>query len=383
MTITREELVDRARSLAPTIAARARETELLRRPHDDTITDLIDAELMQTLVPKRWGGHELGLDAHREIVEIISAACMSTGWIYAFYAGHNWMVARFSEQAQKELFSSRPFVLAPAATAPTLTVVPVDGGYVLNGRASWGSGIMHADWAICTGLDSSYMIRQFVVPVEDLSIVDVWHYAGMAGTGSNDFVLEDVFVPEHRSLPGEPAMMGGSEGSLIHDNPLYRMPLLPVVWAETVPVFSGALRGAADALADITRNRVTTHAQTVMHENKYAQIKLGEALVAASIAERLADNQVRQTEAAFGHPMSMDVRIGLKGQAGFIIEHCRKSVTEMVHNAGASNFRVDSPIQRHFRDISFLSTHAFFTWDVARELTGRHALGLEPNTPLI
>ncbi len=86
---TAAELIGRARELAPGIAARAVETEANRSPHDDTIRELVDAELMQTLVPSRWGGHALDLDAHRQIVETVSAACVSTGWILAFYRVHN------------------------------------------------------------------------------------------------------------------------------------------------------------------------------------------------------------------------------------------------------------------------------------------------------
>ena len=77
MGTTSEELVDRARQLAPAIARRAAGIEAERQVHDDTIAELIDAELLSILVPARWGGHEASIQTHREVTEIISAACLS------------------------------------------------------------------------------------------------------------------------------------------------------------------------------------------------------------------------------------------------------------------------------------------------------------------
>ena len=114
-------LVERVRALLPAIRARARETENLRRIPDETIRELAEAGIFQMFVPKRWGGHEAGFETMREVVQLISSACVSTGWITAFYIGHNIYVTRFSEQAQEELFSPRGYVLMPAASAPTLT----------------------------------------------------------------------------------------------------------------------------------------------------------------------------------------------------------------------------------------------------------------------
>ncbi len=84
MTVTKELLLERVNALLPAIAARARESEADRKPHADTIKELIDTEIMQTLVPKRFGGHELGLDTLTAVGRAISSACRSTGWVTAF-----------------------------------------------------------------------------------------------------------------------------------------------------------------------------------------------------------------------------------------------------------------------------------------------------------
>ncbi|MFW0784568.1 acyl-CoA dehydrogenase family protein [Gordonia sp. CPCC 206044] len=384
MSLTHDEAVERARALAPNIAARAREAEAMRRPHDDTIAELIDADLMQILTPKRWGGHELSLDTHRAVVEIVSAACMSTGWVFAFYIGHSGVFAtRFSEQAQNEFFADRPFVLAPATTSPTTRAERADGGWLVTGKVPWGTGIMHADWVIISGIGSDKQMYSFAMPVADVRVDDVWHMAGMAATGSNDIVLDNVFVPDHRVVSQRDVATGDSEGTRLFDNPIYHAPLLPFLYAQAMPVFSGALRGAANSFEQITHRRVGTHGATVMKDNKYAHIMLGQSKINAHMAERLVVDQIRQTEQLFGERFSVADRARLKGSAAAIVEHCRTSVNEMAHSAGSSSFSHDVPLQRFFRDINMLATHAFWDWEVTREQVGRVALELPPTSPLV
>ncbi len=379
------ELVERAKSLGPRIAERAAQSEAERTPHNDSIQDLIDADLMQTLVPKRWGGHELPLSAHSDIVQVLSAADMSTGWIAAFYLGHNWMVNKWPEKAQAEVFADRPFALVPITTAPTMKATPVTGGFELSGRAPYGSGIMHADWVGLGGVvDGTGEQRNFLLPAADVRIEDVWHMSGMAGTGSNDIIVEEQFVPSHRSLATEELHRGNTDGSAIHANPSYQIPLLPFIWAETMCVFAGGLRGATQAYEEIVRKRVMRIGGAVAREQQHSHVLLGEAHVNALVTESLTRDLVNETMAcAQAGRFELEDRLRFKGIATHISERCRLAVQEMISHAGTSSFRLDQPLQRFLRDTSCLSTHEFFNWDVGRELWGRHRLGLEPNHPLV
>jgi hypothetical protein len=87
-------------------------------------------------------------------------------------------------------------------------------------------------------------VRWVIVPIGEVEVHDVWRVDGMAGTGSSDISMNDVFVPEHRTLDVAAAGQGeGAEASL-YDNPLYAMPLttflaltaaLPIVGAAQCP----------------------------------------------------------------------------------------------------------------------------------------------------
>jgi alkylation response protein AidB-like acyl-CoA dehydrogenase len=107
-------------------------------------------------------------------------------------------------------------------------------------------------------------------------------------------------------------------------------------------------------------------------------------LLNASIAKRLVRDLYTQVEEGIEQrSIGVSERVALKAQSAFIAEHCRRAVNEMAHYAGSSNFHLDSPIQRYFRDLNLLASHVFCEWDSSRELLGRDRLGLAPNHPIV
>lgn len=378
-----DELVARAKALAPKIARKARSTEERRSPDPDILQDLMDAELMQLFVPRRWGGHEASLRTHLAVIEEISAACVSTGWIAAFYIGHNCLALRFPEAAQEEFFADRPFALIPITNAPTLSAKRVEGGWVVSGQAAWASGIMDADWVCLGGKDDTNSVYTFAFPIADVEVDDIWHYAGMSGTGSNTAVVKDAFVPMHRAVAASDFATGRLAAEL-YDNPLFSAPLMAFILCEVMPVYSGGIRGAASAYENIVRNRTAAYAKAKMIEDPRAHVALGDAQVNASMAERLVRDLYSQVEDGIEkRSIGVSERVAFKAQSAFIAEHCRRAVNDMMHRSGSSSFHLDSPIQRFFRDLNTLATHVFCDWDSSRELLGRDRLGLAPNHPIV
>ena len=379
MQVTKDQLLEQVAAQLPGIAARAQATEAQRRPHDDSISALIDAGVMQLLVPKRFGGHELGLDALAAVTRAVSSACLSTGWVTAFYIGHNWMLTKFPEQVQREVWADRPFGLMPIQPSPEVGIKAVSGGYEISGRSSFSSGIMHADWVMIAkagGPDA----RAFVVPIKDVKVDDVWQMSGMCGTGSNDIITENLFVPAHRSVPTA-ELFNGTDS--IHDNPLYCIPLLPFIYCEVMGVYCGGLDGATAAYQTLMENKVMTWGGDVLAQKQAVHINLGEAHARARAAGLLLETLVADTETRMRQrEFSLDTRLDLKMRAGYIADLCREGVNAMMSRAGTRSFNLAAPLQRFFRDLNMLSTHAFIERDVAFELYGRHRLGLAPNYPL-
>lgn len=379
MQVTKDQLLEQVAAQLPGIAARAQATEAQRRPHDESISALIDTGVMQLLVPKRFGGHELGLDALAAVTRAVSSACLSTGWVTAFYIGHNWMLTKFPEQVQREVWADRPFGLMPIQPSPEVRIKAVSGGYEISGRSSFSSGIMHADWVMIAqagGPDA----RAFVVPIKDVKVDDVWQMSGMCGTGSNDIITENLFVPAHRSVPTA-ELFNGTDS--IHDNALYCIPLLPFIYCEVMGVYCGGLDGATAAYQTLMENKVMTWGGDVLAQKQSVHINLGEAHARARAAGLLLERLVADTETCMRQrEFSLDTRLDLKMRAGYIADLCREGVNTMMSRAGTRSFNLAAPLQRFFRDLNMLATHAFIDRDVAFELYGRHRLGLAPNYPL-
>ena len=294
--------------------------------------------------------------------------------------GHNWMLTKFSEQVQREVFAERPFGLIPIQPTPGIEIRPVNGGYEITGRSNFSSGIMNGDWVIITKAGSADA-RAFVVPIEDCEIDDVWFMSGMAATGSNDVLVENLFVPEHRTLPST-QLFGGTDS--IHANPMYSIPLLPFIYCEVMGVYSGGLAGATAAYDTHVQHKKMSWGGDALAGKQATHINLGAAHARSQAADILYDRLVEDTIAiAELRNFTLDVRLELKLRAGFIGDSCRVGVNEMMAHAGTRNFSLDAPLQRFFRDMNTIASHAFIDWDVCRELYGRHRLGLEPNSPLI
>ncbi len=381
--VTDAELIERARARAPAIKARAAEAAQLRRPHDETIRELAEAGILQMFVPKRWGGSEARLETMMEVVELLAAACPSTGWIAAFYISHNIYVAKFPEATQEELFAPRGFVQLPAGTAPDMVARKVDGGWDVSGRAGWGSGVMHADWVLMSGKAEDGP-RSFLMPASSVEVIDNWHYAGMAGTGSNDYVARNVFVPDRHAITAAEFHRGATQGSSIHANPLFSIPFLVSAYCTILPVLTGTLMGALAALEDVLERRVRNFSGVVAKDQQLTHVTLGEMQIATGAAGDMARAvYARAADILASRPFSVEDRLLAKGRTAFISKHCRDTGNAMMAAAGASSFHLDQPLQRIWRDLNTVCSHAFWDWDATRELTGRQHFGLPLNHPLV
>ena len=387
MAITPAELMNRVRDLTPAIAERAQKTEENRAPLDETITDLIESGVLATLTPKRYGGHEFGLEVASEIVRTLSAACPSTGWVTSFYIGAAWRVNIFTEQAQQEVFADKPYTLTAGTAAPLKQVEKVEGGYRITGQTAWNSGSVHADWFTFAGLGTDEAGNPaplwFLVPRQDVKILDTWYISGMSGTGSNDVAVEGVFVPDYRTGPFALALAGKAPGQLIHENPMYHLPFLPFAMAEVTPVVVGATRGAAEAFVERTKARQGTLSQEKASGKQAAQMRLGRALAAADAAETLLNGFFARLTSRRPEQAEPLDRAEMKLKAAFITDLCRNSLNDIVRGIGGDGFRTSSPIQRFHRDLSVLGVHAFLDIDTASETMGRFTLGLPVSDPLL
>ena len=263
---------------------------------------------------------------------------------------------------------------------------PVDGGFRVSGRVAWGTGIMHADWVVCSAMPEGGTpldIFSIAVPVSEVKVHDVWNMAAMSGTGTNDYELADVFVPSYMTLPAGQFLNGVSEGSQIHGNPMYNQPLLSVIYGEILGLQVGGLEGLYNFYTNMVKEKVIAFSGHKVVDKPIAHMNLGTAYANMRTATDLLAVFFKDLLAGQGAPLTLEERISNKMRAAYLIRHCRDSARDIFAHCGAGSLAVDSPAQRQFKDLTMLSMHAFMDWDGCRETMGRQMLGLEPNEPLV
>lgn len=382
-----ETLIARARDIAPMAGEAALETDRNRKLSDTVIDAACDAGLMQIMVPKKWGGHELSYSTMAGVVYEFARHCTSTAWVMSFYLGHNFIHSLFPLESQEEVFANGPFVLMAGTVAPQFTMTPVDGGYIVNGQSQYNSGSSRSQWFLGSGLvmvDGQVQgALAFLAPASDVEVIDNWDVAGMSGTSSGDIKLTDRFVPVYHTVPVQDLLNGSAPGGKIHSNPIYSIPLLPFVMGETVPVTVGALRGAADGFLKLTEERYSAQIAQKVLDKQAQQIRVGTAQAAASAAElMMMDYAAMLDGATFDKIGSIERRAEIRARVGLITDFCHDHIQKLMLGAGGAAYRNDCPLQRFYRDISVLRVHGFLDLDTAMEAYGRVLLGMAPQCPL-
>lgn len=378
-------LVAAIRELTPSIAASAAETERQRKPLDDNFAAIAATGVFRFFVPRRFGGFEYPLDAFVDIGLTLGEACASTAWVTTFCMEHNWMLSQFPQQAQEEVFGTNQYVIAPATISPNGRARAQGDGYVLNGRWQWGTGVMHADWALLSGtVEGSNELRMFVLPMREVEVIDTWHVDGMAGTGSNDMQVRDVFVPSQRSQSITAMSVGRGVGASWHATAMYRMPMMPILClAAGVPAI-GAGRGALKRFAQRAATRTAFGSAVRQADRTDTQIRIGSAKGRLDTAEMVA-RQVAAECTRWGSEAEIcpvDQRVRHRVMMAQAVRLARDVVRDLFEASGAGAHLASEPLQRAHRDVHTIASHTVFDCDLIAEQYGRLELGLAPSVPV-
>ncbi|HEY0942566.1 MAG TPA: hypothetical protein VGE08_20940 [Steroidobacter sp.] len=374
------ELVRRARELSSMLAAQAHEAERLRRPTDEVIEALAKAEIFNLMTPRVYGGLELDLDTFFDVGLALSEGDGSMGWVANFYIEHVWLFALFPEAFQRELFADRSYVLAPAMLSPTGEVKEVKGGWRLNGRWSWSTGIMHADWvipaAIMTGPDGKRAPMFFALPRSEVKVEDTWFVDGMQGTGSNDVLIEDAFVPEGRILSFADLIAGEAPGAAIHASPLYRTPMLPVLGLSAAMPALGQARTCVRIFRERLEERLASRSPAARRVGPASQMRLARAEVEVQQVYLLLKNLVAEVCELRNRATRVD-RTRWATQLAYAVHQSKSIVSYVCEASGATAHFQTHPMQRAARDVNVIGSHIVFDLDARLELHGAALLGQE------
>jgi 3-hydroxy-9,10-secoandrosta-1,3,5(10)-triene-9,17-dione monooxygenase len=381
---TAAELVARASALVPKLRERAVKAERDRSIPKESVEEYISAGLIHTLQPKRWGGYEHDHEVMFDIsVELGKSTCGSSAWCLNYLGDHAAILAHFPEEAQHDVWSRDKAACIATSAAPTGKVAVASGGYRLNGRWSWCSGLRHSQWIMIGGLvfrdgEDHPDMRLFLVPVAEVKQDDTWYCAGLRASGSITSVLDDVFVPEHRSVSFSTLRDGCSPGSKVNANPIYRTPFIAVHTYVLLGPALGLARGGYADFTEWTRKRYLTYTQLAIAQHVPVQLKIAEIAAQIDAAELLARRALATAQSDYTG-MTMPTRTLLRRDWTYAMKMLRDAMDSLVKISGSSGLMDDNPVQRCWRDVHAISSHVVMNWDVPAENFGRLEFGLPLN----
>ncbi|HAM47955.1 MAG TPA: flavin-dependent monooxygenase [Alphaproteobacteria bacterium] len=382
-----EELVARARDMVPVLRARAAECEALRRVPDATIEDFRKAGFFKIVHPAKYGGYELPPTVFFDVCAEIGRGCASSAWVFGIVGIHNWQIGLFPPQAAEDVWGEDPDVLISSSYAPTGKAERVEGGFRLSGRWSFSTGCDHCNWLFVGGIVDNGRggrdMMTFLVPRPDYEIDDNWHVAGLAGTGSKDFVIADAFVPDHRTHSMVDAFRIDNPGQEMFPGDLFKYPFGQMFANAIAAPPIGAATAMLELFCDYTKQRgnalggVTGGSSYAQDPTIQMRVAEADALIRGARL-RMRDNFNRMGEfIAAGQAIPLPLRVQARWDAAHITKSCLQAADLIMEAAGGHSLHLDNPLQRFFRDIHAMRAHALNTPEPAGKNLGGFKLGLD------
>lgn len=380
------DVVTAAQALVPMVRAHREQAERLRRVPPEMANAMLGAGLLHMYLPKALGGPQASpLEAYHA-VEAVSRADGSMGWCAMIASVQSAHVGWLRPDVGRKIAGDPANLSMAGSIRPLGKATPVNGGYRVSGQWDFASGVHHATWVIapCIIMDGKEprsdsqgapVWRIMWVPKSDFTIIETWDVVGLRGTGSHDFAIDDVFVPEeHSSMTSEPQQHQG----LNYDRRLQ----MTWAWTATVANALGIARGAMDVFAEMATTRASTMQTALLRDRPLIQAQTAEAeAIICGARAYVLDAVGRLWERAGTGDSELDIAVA---QARLAITHgmheARRAVDLVFHAGGTNAIYARSPLERYFRDIHVAIQHGA-ALPVHMESAGKVLFGLRPTDP--
>ncbi|HEY7067248.1 MAG TPA: acyl-CoA dehydrogenase family protein [Chloroflexota bacterium] len=381
-------LLEAAAVLRPVIRGYQAEIESERRIPLALVAQLRAVGLYRLFVPRALGGAQVDVLTFLRAVELAAEGDGSVAWNLGTNAIAGSAALSLPDAGVREIFGDGPDVIFAGTIAPLGgTAVPVDGGYRCTGRWRFGSGCQEADWLVGScqvregdeprrNPDGSPEVRRVLVRPADCTIHDTWDVTGLRGTGSHDWSVADLFVPEHRTQNFTARWTHWS-------GTLYALPLHAFQGPHFSPVATGIARAGLDALAELAGSKNPRQSPGLLRDDLQAQDWLGraEALLGAAQAYRAAVTADVWATVAAGQPATAAQQARCRLAASFAVDSAIQAMDLAYRAGGSTSIERDHPLARCWRDVHAVAQNVVVGPEYYA-LAGRALLGLDPGPKL-
>ena len=372
-------LVEAAESFDEELRSRAADIEMARRFPQDLSDRFAQAGFYRACIPAAYGGLECSPVELARTIERLALADGSAAWCVFIGATSGSALASLDENSAQEIFT-HPEVRIAGVFAPRGRAVRDGNNVRVTGRWQWGSGTQNSDWVLAGCLferdgelellpDGRPRMHMVLVPHSDVTFHDTWHTSGLCGTGSTDFELSDVVVPEER-------VVGLTGASL--EAPLYAFPMFGLLALGIAGVALGLARSAINEIVELATAKRPEASRRTLAERRSAQSDTAEAeaLVRSSRAFFYETIESAWQSALSTGAITVEHRRDLRLATTHTVRTCARAVDLMYTLGGGTSVYRESRLQRIFRDVHVATQH-MMVGPSTMEVVGRLLLGLE------
>ena len=380
------EYVSRAHALTPIIAEASTRTEAGRRLDDAVLAELHRDGMFRILAPRWLGGGEAAPSEFVEVVEVLARADASTAWCLCQMGVCAIAAVYLAPEVAREIFAAPHAAIAWGTTRDAKAIV-CEGGYRVSGTWEFGSGCHHATWlgghCPIVGADGSALVdeggrpldRTMLFPASSARIADVWRVLGLRGTGSDQYSLDGLFVPEQHSIT---TISRWPDADRLKLAAPYRFSVNGLYAPGFAAVALGNARGMFDALVDLAGRKTPMWRGKTLGHGANVQAVVAESDVRLRAARVYLVDTLRRREADAMREggLSVDQRMSLRAASTFAIRDATSVTEALFALAGATAIFDGDEIERRFRDAHAISQH--HQGRLAHlETVGKHLMGIE------
>jgi alkylation response protein AidB-like acyl-CoA dehydrogenase len=380
----RDEMLAEVEAVAPILAEHAPQSERLGRLDEPTVEALRKTRLLRFACPRELGGYEADPVTTMEVLEAVTRVDGSAGWTLGILALTSAIAGAFLPVKTAQRIFAKGVPPMAGMIGPRGKAEPVDGGYRVTGRWAFGSGIHHADWVIAgaflPGQSLPAGIRMVLLPRGQVVIHDNWQVAGLKGSGSCDYSIENVFVPDEMTFPFMDAILGNA----VTGGAALRLGLPAFVAGFHMAIALGIARRALDEITEQAVEKGRGSPPSPLPTHPHFQFALAKAELQLASARALAFQVLSSVwmEARAGRVPPPAMQAEARAAAVYITEVAQRVTTVAFQSAGGGALFDTNPLQRCFRDVHAAGQHFVVSQSAYRAL-GQFKLAQPDANPML
>jgi alkylation response protein AidB-like acyl-CoA dehydrogenase len=395
LEIDAQPVVEAAVALQPVLRNYHQEIEREQRLPPALVEQLRAAGFYRMVIPRALGGLQVDPLTYLRVVELLAEGAGSVGWNLANNSIGQLVTLGLPDEGVEEIYAeAADTIIAGTAVQGGGQGVPVEGGYRVSGRWSFGSGCQESAWMLGSFQildegrggqprrrpDGAPLYWRAVFPRSDAEIVPgSWDVAGLRGTGSFDWTVEDVFLPERRTMPHAGAPLDNQWSRW--PGLTYALPAQCWVGPHHSAVITGIARAGIDALIALAGEKTPRGRTGMLCDNPQVQDAVGraDAILNAGRAYRSAMIAELWTTIASGRETTLEQRARCRLAAIYAADSAREAMDLMYRHGGSTSFKRESRLAECWRDLHVVGQ----TVTIAPEwypIGGRVYLGMDPGS---